>query len=59
MKLAAGAVMSLNTYLNSFSTGKWKKYTVVERLYAVLELEGHGKIALMHAEYRTRKYRNG
>ena len=30
VKLDAGAVVSLNTYLNSFSTGKWKKYTIVE-----------------------------
>ena len=55
VKLDAGAVVSLNTYLNSFSTGKWKKYTIVERLHAVLELEGHVKIALMHAEYRDKK----
>lgn len=44
-----GGTASLDTYQNSFSSGKWKKYTVVKQLFLNLELQGDFEIQLMHA----------
>lgn len=41
-------VISFDTFQNSFSTGKWKKYTVIDNLHMVLDLKGSFKIAVMH-----------
>ena len=37
-----------NTYFNSFSTGKWKKYTVLEQLELALELQGNFCVSLKY-----------
>ena len=42
-------VLALNTFQNSFSTGKWKKYTVVKNVYLSMVLQGEFKISLIHA----------
>lgn len=39
----------LNTFQNCFSTGKWKKYTIIEDLFLELELQGQFEITLVHA----------
>lgn len=44
-----GGCLSLDTFQNSFSTGKWNKYTTIDKVYLALEIQGHFKISLMHA----------
>jgi GT2 family glycosyltransferase len=43
-------VLTLDTYLNSFSTGKWKKYTIIQNLQLILEIQGDFTITLLHAK---------
>lgn len=42
-------VLTLNTFQNSFSTGKWKKYTVIKNVYLNMVLQGEFTISLIHA----------
>ena len=42
-------VATFDTYQNSFSTGKWKKYTIVEDVFLQLEFSGSFEISLMHS----------
>ena len=44
----AGDEVAFNTYFNSFSTGKWKKYTVLEKLELALELQGNFCLSLKY-----------
>ncbi len=44
----AGDEVAFNTYFNSFSTGKWKKYTVLEQLELALELQGNFCVSLKY-----------
>lgn len=42
-------IVSFDTYQNSFSSGKWKKYTIIESVFLSLELKGDFEITLLHA----------
>lgn len=44
-----GALLSTHTYFNSFSVGKWKKYTVIDNLSLRLTLEGDFHVRIRHA----------
>lgn len=44
-----GGQAGFDTFQNSFSCGKWKKYTIIERAFITLDLEGDFKLQLMHA----------
>lgn len=46
--LAQRGVLDLTTYFNSFSAGKWRKYTRVERLDFVLDFCGHVSVNVYH-----------
>ena len=41
-------IFSAFTYFNSFSIGKWKKYTVIDNLKLRLELDGEFSISIRH-----------
>jgi GT2 family glycosyltransferase len=41
MVLMSGTKLSTNTYFNSFSWGKWSKYTVINNVCLHLQVEGH------------------
>jgi len=43
------ATLSSLTYFNSFSIGKWKKYTILDNLQLQLELKGRFKVCVRHA----------
>ena len=49
-------IFKIDTFQNSFSTGKWKKYTIVENLFLELELQGHFSIKLCHAVCQPEKH---
>lgn len=51
----AGGIAGFDTFQNSFSCGKWKKYTIIERVFITLELEGDFRIRLMHASLKDDK----
>ncbi len=42
--------LDLNTYFNSFSIAKWRKYTILENLGLRLELRGRFHVQLVHWE---------
>ena len=42
-----GCALHFNTYFNSFSYGKWKKYTILEDLSVRLRLKGSFEIILL------------
>lgn len=46
---------SFDTYQNSFSCGKWAKYTVIDEVAIELTLLGHFEISLMHAYLKNKK----
>ena len=46
--LARQEILDLNTYFNSFSAGKWRKYTRVEHLDFTLDFCGHISMAVYH-----------
>lgn len=48
LQMKMGAVVSFDTYFNSFSTGKWKKYTVVEKLQLALKIKGRVQVSLSY-----------
>lgn len=49
VRIPAGEMLSLETYFNSFSIGKWVAYTRLDNLYLTLEIKGDVRIRLMHA----------
>lgn len=50
-----GAEMSLETYFNLFSAEKWKKFTMVESVYLMLEFQGELRISVFHTMKRNEK----
>lgn len=46
--LKAGETISLQTYFNSFSVAKWKKYTNIDDLQLELYMTGEAKITAKH-----------
>jgi GT2 family glycosyltransferase len=46
--LRRGEVLSFDTYFNSFSVGKWRRYTTLPSLSLSLTLKGTGTVALHH-----------
>lgn len=55
--LKKGNYCQLDTYFNSMSTGKWKKYTNVENLLVDVSIKGRGVIRV--CIFRTRGYKAG
>lgn len=49
IRLEAGEILSLDSYYNSFSVGKWKKYTKLDNLRLELEVSGKVRIKAYHA----------
>ena len=49
VSLPAGAELSLGTYFNSFSIGKWLEYTKLYNLSLKLEIKGNIEIKAYHA----------
>ncbi len=47
--IAAGQSLSLETYFNAFSIGKWMLYTNLDNLSCVLKVAGDAEVKLMHA----------
>jgi len=43
-----GSTVTFDTYFNSFSIGKWRKFTVVEDLKLVLDISGKVRCKLIH-----------
>ncbi|CAI3665385.1 galactofuranosylgalactofuranosylrhamnosyl-N-acetylglucosaminyl-diphospho-decaprenol beta-1,5/1,6-galactofuranosyltransferase [Clostridium neonatale] len=39
-----------DTYFNGFSIGKWRKYTILDKLYLNLKLKGHFIISLVYLD---------
>lgn len=50
MRLPRWAHLDLDTYFNSFSIAKWRKYTMLENLSLRLELRGEFQVQLVHWE---------
>ena len=50
IKIHKGGKVSLDTYSNSFSVGKWAKYTVIDTISLLLDMEGSATVKLMHAQ---------
>lgn len=50
IKIHKGGKVSLDTYSNSFSVGKWAKYTVIDTISLFLDMEGSATVKLMHAQ---------
>lgn len=48
LRFALDGRADFDTYFNSFSTGKWKKYTVVEKVQLILELQGAFSVELVY-----------
>lgn len=42
-----------DTFLNGFSCGKWKKYTIIETAFITLKLKGDFMLRLMHSKLRN------
>lgn len=49
IKIHQGGKVSFDTYMNGFSVGKWAKYTVIDQLSFVADLEGEANVKLFHA----------
>ena len=49
VSIPAGEDLSLETYFNAFSIGKWTEYTALDNLSLVLELDGEVEINAFHA----------
>lgn len=48
--IPSGATVSLETYFNAFSIGKWTEYTKLDNLALHLEIQGDIEIKAYHAE---------
>lgn len=44
-----GEMLSAHTYFNCFSIGKWKKYTIVNRVFLTLNFKGDFLLKIRHA----------
>lgn len=53
--LEAGQELASDTYMNTLDLGAWKKYTTVDKIYFLCELEGRGVITLIHQEGNEKK----
>ena len=49
IRIGAGDRLSLETYFNSFSIGKWKKYTKLSNLVLCMRIKGSADVAAYHA----------
>lgn len=47
--ISAGSVLSLGTYFNSFSVGKWAEYTGLDNLTLHLKIQGNVEIEAYHS----------
>lgn len=47
--LACGGILSLDTYFNSFSLGRWMEYTKLENLNIALDIEGEFAVTVSRA----------
>ena len=45
--------LSSDTYFNSFSYDKWKKYTRIKNLFLLLQMKGQGEVELYQKNYRN------
>ena len=48
-RILAGSTVSLESYFNAFSIGKWREYTDLDNLYLQLEIKGDVEIRAYHA----------
>ena len=55
MMLPRWTHLDMDTYFNSFSIGKWRKYTVLDNLRLRLELKGEFQVQLVHWEIIGKK----
>ena len=55
MRLPQWTHLDLDTYFNSFSLGKWRKYTRLDNLSLRLELSGEFQVQLVHWEIIGKK----
>ena len=55
MRVPRWAHLDLDTYFNSFSIGKWRKYTQLENLTLRLELAGKFQVQVVHWEMIGKK----
>lgn len=53
-----GETLSTHTYFNSFSVGKWRKYTIISNLSLRLKLQGEFSLCLRHACKMNNKIRD-
>lgn len=53
--LKRGATLSFDTYFNSFSVGKWRKYTVTNQYKVVFQGSGKVKASLCHSFLKGEK----
>lgn len=49
VNISAGSTVSLETYFNAFSIGKWREYTNLDNLSLSLEIDGEVEIKAYHA----------
>lgn len=49
--LSGEGELSFDTYFNSFSVGKWLKYTGIDNLTLELQLTGDWEVAVIHAQF--------
>lgn len=52
ISLEQGGILDLTTYFNSFSAGKWKKYTKVQNLNFTLDFCGRISVTLYHKKIK-------
>ena len=50
LKLRRNTELYFDTYFNSFSVGKWKKYAKIQNVYVALKFCGKMKITLIHKD---------
>lgn len=48
--MQAGSSIFFDTYFNSFSIGKWKKYTKIGKVYVALKFSGRIRVTLIRKE---------
>lgn len=58
MILMPGAKLHTNTYFNSFSLGKWFKYTIIDNAHLQLKAEGCFRLLLYHSEIEKDTVKN-
>jgi len=53
-----GSVLGSHTYFNSFSIGKWRKYTSISNLYLRLQVTGEFQLTVRHARKMYKVIKN-